>query len=55
MEYCMAAWRYEIILLLLKKYFTRSLHSLVKYFSTLEDKFRISARPCNILYLYQIS
>ena len=34
-----------------EKYFTRSLHSLVKYFSTLEEKFRISARPCNILYL----
>ena len=36
----MAAWRYEISLLVLKK-----------YFSTLEEKFRISARPCNILYL----
>ena len=47
----MAAWRYEISLLVLKKYFTRSLRSLVKYFSTLEDKFRISTRPCNILYL----
>ena len=47
----MAAWRYEISLLLLKKYFTRSLCSLVKHFSTLEEKFRISARPCNILYL----
>ena len=47
----MAAWRYEISLLVLKKYFTRSLSSLVKYFSTLEEKFRISARPCNILYL----
>ena len=47
----MAAWRYEISLLVLKRYFTRSLHSLVKYFSTLEEKFRISARPCNILYL----
>ena len=34
-----------------EKYFTRSLHSLVKYFSTLEEKFRISARPCNILYI----
>ena len=34
-----------------KKYFTRSLRSLVKYFSTLEEKFRISARPCNILYI----
>ena len=29
-----------------EKYFTRSLRSLVKYFSTLEEKFRISARPC---------
>ena len=46
----MAAWRYEISLLVLKKYFTRSLHSLLKYFSTLEEKFRISARPCNILF-----
>ena len=47
----MAAWRYEISLLVLKKYFTRSLCSLVKYFSTLEEKFRIYALPCNILYL----
>ena len=47
----MAAWRYEISLLVLKKYFTRSLRSLVKYFWTLEEKFRISARPCNILYI----
>ena len=35
-----------------EKYFTRSLRSLVKYFSILEEKFRISARPCNILYLF---
>ena len=35
-----------------EKYFTRSLRSLVKYFSTLEDKFLISARPCNILYIF---
>ena len=49
----MAAWRYEISLLVLKKYFTRSLRSLVKYFSTLEEKFRIPARPCNIVYLSQ--
>ena len=35
-----------------EKYFTRSLRSLVKYFSTLEEKFRISARPCNILYIW---
>ena len=34
----MAAWRYEI-----------SLRSLVKYFSTREEKFRISKRPCNDL------
>ena len=40
----MVAWRYEISLLVLKKYFTRSQHSLVKYFSTLEEKFRISTR-----------
>ena len=37
-----------------EKYFTRSLRSLVKYFSTLKEKFRISARPCNILYLSTI-
>ena len=49
----MAAWGYEISLLVLKKYFTRSLGSLVKYFSTLEEKFRISARPGNILYLFK--
>ena len=41
-------WHFIIVL---KKYFTRSLRSLVKYFSTLEEKFRISARPCNILYI----
>ena len=28
----MATWEYEISLLVLKKYFTRSLRSLVKYF-----------------------
>ena len=31
-----------------EKYFTRSLRSPVKYFSMLEDKFRISTRPCMI-------
>ena len=36
------------------KYFTRSLRSLVKYFSTLEEKFRISAWLCNILYVIDI-
>ena len=37
------------LVFVLKKYFTRSLRSLVKYFSTLEEKFLISARPCNTL------
>ena len=48
----MAAWRYGISPLVLKKYFTHSLCSLVKYFSTLKGKFCISTRPCNILYFY---
>ena len=48
----MAAWRYEISLLVLKKYFTHSLRALVKYFSTLKEKFGISAWPCNILYIF---
>ena len=36
----MAAWKCEVSLL----------RSLMKYFSTLEEKFRISAWPGNILY-----
>ena len=36
----MAAWGYEISLLVLKK-----------YFSTREEKFRISKRPSNNLYV----
>ena len=48
----MAAWRYEISLLVLKKYFTSERSERVKYFSTREEKFRISARPCNILYFF---
>ena len=52
----MAARRYEISLLVLKKYFTRSLRSLVKFFfATCEEKFRISNRPCNILLIYYIN
>ena len=47
----MATWRYDISLVL-KKYFTCSLRSLVKYFSTLEEKFPISARPSYPLYIY---
>ena len=34
----MVAWRYKISLLVVKNYFTHSLRSLVKYFSTLEEK-----------------
>ena len=34
-----------------EKYFTCSLRSLTKYFSTLEEKFRLSVQPCNILYI----
>ena len=48
----MAAWRYKISLLVLKKYFTHLLRSLVKYFSTLIEKFHISPRQCNILYIF---
>ena len=45
-----AAWRYEISLLVLKN--ISRVSALVKYFSTREEKFRISARPCNVLYNY---
>ena len=50
----MVAWRYEISLLVLKKIFhsfaapTRQIFFNAR---SLEEKFRISARPCNILYL----
>ena len=44
-------WLHNKLRLSCWKYFTRSLRSLVKYFSTLEEKFRISERPCNILYI----
>ena len=41
----MAAWRYEISLLVLKKYFTCSLRSHIKYFATpLRGKFCISVQ-----------
>ena len=42
----MAAWRYEISLLVLK---TLEISLLV--LKTLEEKFSISARPCNIRYI----
>ena len=47
----MAAWRYEISLLVLEKYFTSERSERVKYFSTLEEKFRIPKRPCNVLFI----
>ena len=51
----MAPWRYKISLLVLKKkYSSQSLGSLVKYFSKLEEKFSISASPCNNPYLRHI-
>ena len=40
----MAAWRYE-------KYFTLSQRSLLKCLPTLKEKFRISARICNVVYI----
>ena len=48
-----ATWGYEISLFVVKKYFTSERSERVKYFSTLEEKFHISARPCNILYFIQ--
>ena len=44
-ENYMAAWRYGFNLLVLKTSLTRSLRSLVK------GKIRMSAQPCNILYI----
>ena len=50
----MVACRYEISLLVLKKYFTSERRERVKYFLTLEEKFAIAARPCNILYVLAV-
>ena len=48
----MAAWRYEISLLVLKNIsLVRCVTREISSFSTLEEKFRISVRPCNILYV----
>ena len=46
----MAAGRYEISILVLKKNY--GFRFLVKYFSTIEENFRISARPCDILHFF---
>ena len=37
---------------LVEKYFPSERSERVKYFSTLKEKFGISAWPCNILYLF---
>ena len=50
----MVAWRYQISFLVLKKIFHSFAALNREIFSTLEEKFRISARPCNILYLSTI-
>ena len=39
-SHSMVTCRHEISLLMLKKYFTCLLHSFMKYFSTLEEKFK---------------
>ena len=50
----MATLRYEISLRLLKKYFLSERSEQGKYFSTREEKFHISKRPCNVLFIIQI-
>ena len=50
----MTAWRYKISLLVLKKPFTRSRRSLVKYFSTLVRNF-VSPRGHVISSIYVAS
>ena len=47
----MAPRRYEISLRVLKLYFTSEGSEQVKYFSTREEKIRISKRPCNVLFI----
>ena len=46
----MAAWRYAISLLVLKIFYSYAALTR-EIFATLEEKFRISARLCNILYV----
>ena len=52
----MAAWGYEFYLLVLKVSLTTrvSFAHLWEILSALEDKICITARPCNILYLYKV-
>ena len=48
----MTDWRYELHLFVLPISRTRQLRSLVKDIVTFEDKIRIFARSCNILYIF---
>ena len=50
----MVACRCEISLLVLKIFHSFTALTREAFFSTLEDKFLVSARPCNILYLLGI-
>ena len=50
--YYMAAWRYEIPLRLLKNISRVSAANEWNIFSTREEKFCISKRPCNVLFYY---
>ena len=48
----MAAQRYEInFSSSVEKYFASERSKRVKYFSSREEKIRISKRPCNILFI----
>ena len=49
----MAAWRYEISLLVLKNISLVCCAYLEIFFNT-REKFRISARSCNILYFFKV-
>ena len=55
-EQKLPAWRiyrgyYMAFSLSVEKYFTSEHSKQVKYFSTWEEKFRISKRPCNVLFI----
>ena len=54
-RYCIAAWRYEISLLMLKKYFTSERSETSEIFSTLTEKFHISKQPRNVVLIYYIN
>ena len=47
----MATWRYEISLRVLKKISRVSAANERNIFRTREEKFRISKRPCNVLFI----